>query len=157
MTRGVLLEGLQVVEAHGLLVEDGYVELQGVVVLEPGHVVGRYPEGEGVGLGEHVLAVELLEDPLRGLWRYATIHGPLEEPLPVLLDEALVVLAREGPPELVGLGGGEARHVHGHLVHLVLEQDYAQGPLQGPALQGMVVLPVCALGVAPDELGDPVV
>ena len=65
MALGVLFEGLEVVEAHGLLVEDGHVELERVVVLEPGHVVRGYPEGEGVGLGEHVVAIELVEDFFR--------------------------------------------------------------------------------------------
>ena len=59
---GVLLQRLHWVEAHGLVVHEGDEELQGVVPLEPGGLVGGDSEGVGVGLREHVLAIDLGED-----------------------------------------------------------------------------------------------
>ena len=43
---GVLLQRLHRVEAHGLVVDQGNEELQGMVALEPGGLVGG--DGEGV-------------------------------------------------------------------------------------------------------------
>ena len=157
MAPGVFLQCLGVVEPHGLLVEDGNKELHGIVVLEPGHVVSGHAKGEGVGLGEHVVAVELLEYLLGHVFRDAQIHRPLPEFFPVESNEVLVVSPDKGPAELVGFHGAEAGHVHGHLVYLVLEQDDPQGALQRSPLQGMVIVPGHALATPLDELGDPVV
>ena len=157
MAFGVLLQRLQVVEAHGLLVEDADEELQGVVVLEPGHLVGGYTEGEGVGLGEHVLAGEFLEYLLDDGLGDAAVRRAAEELFPVGLEQVFVVLSAEGASEVVGLPGAEAGDVDGELVDLVLEQDDAQGASQGPLLQGVVEVPGDPVGVAADELGDAVV
>ncbi len=135
----VLLQGFQVVEAHGLLVEKAGVELQGVVVLQPGGMISGDAEGEGVGLGEHVFPVELLKDLLGRLRAHSLGGSPLPELLPVGRDEPLVAAAGEGAPQLVCLAGGEAGDVHRQLVHLVLEEDDPQGAAQGLLLQGVVV------------------
>ena len=59
-------QGVQGVEAHGLIVEERHVVLGGVVVPEPRRLVRQEPEGGGVGLGEaelgegHHLEVDLV-------------------------------------------------------------------------------------------------
>ena len=108
-------------------------------------MVGRDTEGECVGLGEHVVTVELLENPFGGVLRHAQFSGALPELFPVECDEFLVVSADEGPAKLVGLDGAEPGHVHGHLVHLVLKENDPQGPFQGALLQGVVIVPGGAL------------
>ena len=67
-------------------------------------------------------------------------------------DEVLVARLGEGTPDLVGLGGGHARHVHDELDHLLLPDDDAVAPLQGAPLQGVVVLPGRPMPVALHEL-----
>ena len=53
---GVPAQGVQGVEAHGLVVEEPDVVLDRVVVPEPGRLIGQQAEGGGVGLGEAELA-----------------------------------------------------------------------------------------------------
>ena len=60
----------------------------------------------------------------------------------------------EGPPDLIGLGGGHPRHVHDELDHLLLPDDDAVAPLQSTPLQRMVVLPGCTAAVPLHKLGD---
>ena len=154
---GVFLQGLGVIETHGLLIEDGNVKLQWVVILEPGHVVGGCAKGKGMGLREHVVTVELFEDPLCCIFRNAQLSRAIPKLLPVVADHEFIVAPPKGPAHLVSLQSCEAGHVHGYLVHLVLEQDYSQGPLQSPLLQRMVIVPGDTLRAALDELGDTVV
>ena len=139
MPPGVLLECFQVIEAHRLLVEDGHEKLQGVIVFQPGCLVGRHPEGEGVGLREHVLPVELDKDTLRRRLVNALSRRPGHELPAVLFDELRVVLPPEGAAQAVGLAGSEPGHVDGQLVYLVLEQDDPQCALQRPGLLRAIV------------------
>ncbi len=104
---GVFLERFQVVKAHGLLVEDGHEELQRVIALEPGGLVGRHSEGEGVRFREHVLTVELFKYPAGRFLADATLGGPGQEPLPVVFQQFRVVLPPEGPAQAVRIAGGE--------------------------------------------------
>ena len=123
------------------------------MALEPRRLVCGDGEGVGVGLGEHVVAVDLGEDPPRGLLGDAVPQGPLKEPPPVQGDEVLVARLGEGTPDLVGLGGGHPRHVHDELDHLLLPDDDAIASLQGTPLQRVVVLPGRPMPVALHELG----
>ena len=157
VTFGVFLQGFGVIETHGLLIEYGNVKLQWVVILEPGHVVGGCAKGKGMGLREHVVTVELFEDPLCCIFRNAQLGGPVPELRPIVANHEFIVAPPKGPAHLVSLQSCEAGHVDGYLVHLVLEQDYSQGPLQGPLLQRMVIVPGDTLRAALDELGDTVV
>ena len=63
---GVPAQGVQGIEAHGLVVEEGHVVLHRVVVAEPGRLIRQQAEGGGVGLGEAELAEgrDLLEEHL---------------------------------------------------------------------------------------------
>ena len=128
-----------------------------MVVLKPGHVVGRCAKGEGVGLGKHVLSIEFFEYLLGHVSGNAPLTGSLKELFPVKSDQRLVMLTAEGPAELVGLKGSESGYVPRHMVHLILEEDNPQGPLQGPLFQWVVVVPWNALGAPLYELGDTVV
>ena len=125
----ILLEGLKGVEAHRLVVHEGDGELQGVVALQPGRLVCGDCEGVGVGLGEHVVAVDLGEYPLGHIPGNTPALRPFQEPLPVHSDEVLAVGSGEGPPYLIGLGSREPRHVHDELDHLLLPDDDAVAPL----------------------------
>ena len=107
----------------------------------------------GVGLGEHVVAVDLLEYLLRNPFGNPVAPSALQEPPPVLGDEVLAVVSGEGPPDLVGLGGGHPRHVHDELDHLLLPDDDAAAPLKSPPLQRIVVLPGDPAPVPLHELG----
>ena len=131
---GIFLQSFGVVETHGLLVEDGNEKLQRVVILEPGHMVSGCSECEGMGLWEHVVTVELLEYPLGGALRNSKLGGPVTEPLPVVIQHGFIVAFAKGPAELFGLKRRKASHIDCHLVHLVLEQNNAQGTLQRPLL-----------------------
>ena len=84
-------------------------------------MVSGHAEGEGVGLGEHVVAVKLFEYSFGGFLGHAQSVGSVAELFPVEGDEALIVLPDEGAAELVGLNAVEPSHVHGQLVNLVLE------------------------------------
>ena len=148
---GVLLEGLDGVEAHRLVVHQRREELHGVVALQPGRLVRGDGEGVGVGLREHVVAVDLGEYLPGGLFGDAVPGRSLPEPLPVHGDQVLVVGTCERPADLVGLGGGHPGHVHEQLDHLLLPDDDAIPPLQRPLLQGMVVLEGDAVPVALHE------
>ena len=44
----VLFQCFQIVKTHRLLVEDTDEELQRMIVFQPGRLVGRHSEGEGV-------------------------------------------------------------------------------------------------------------
>ena len=156
MTSSILLEGLQVVESHRLLVEDSDEELQRVVIFQPGHVVCRHSEGECVRLWEHVLTVEFLEDFVCDILRHSPLSGFVSELLPELGEECLVVATSEGSTQLVGLQRVESRHFHRHLIHLILVQNDAQGALQSLALQRMVEAPGLALTTS-DELSHAIV
>ena len=90
-------------------------------------------------LREHVEAVELFEDFFRRFFRDAFLRRAGVELPAVPLDEGFIVAAAEGAPEAVGLTGDKTGDVDGQLVDLVLEEDDAQGTLQGALLQGMVV------------------
>ena len=109
---GVLLKRLHRVEAHRLIVDQADEELQGVIALEPGSLVGGDGKGVGVGLGEHVAAVNLGEYLCGNLLRDPVLQGPFQEPLPVGDDQVLTVRPGKGPPDLIGLAGGHPRHVH---------------------------------------------
>ena len=157
VTAGVFLDGLQVVETHRLLVEDADEKFEWVVVLEPRHVVRRRSEGEGMGFWEHVVPVEFFEDaPGYFVW-HTVRRRPLHEVLAVALDQRHIVPAVEGQPKLVGFLSAESCHVHGDAVDLVLEQDDAQGPLQGALLQRVVVVPGNTLSASLDELAHAVI
>ena len=106
---------------------------------QPGGLVGGDPEGEGVGFGKHVEAIEFFEDFFRGFLADTPILGPFKEFTPVLLDEFSVVLSAESTPHEVGLAGGKASDIYRQLVHLVLKQDHAQSTLKCMFLKGMVV------------------
>ena len=112
-----------------------------MVSLQPCSLVGGDGEGVGVGLGEHVVTVDL------GEYLFSHIPGntsdlrPFQEPLPVHGDEVLAVGPCECPAHLIGLGSREPRNVHDELHHLLLPHDDAITPLQSPFLQGVVVLP----------------
>ena len=82
-------------EAHRLVVEEGDEELEGLLALQPGGLVGGDREGVGVRFGEHVVAVDLGEDPPGS---FAVPAGAFQEPLPVGGDEMLPVGSGEGPP-----------------------------------------------------------
>ncbi len=125
-----------------------------MVALQPRGLVGGDGEGVGVGFGEHIVAVQLGEYPAGGVFGHAVALRSLQEPLPVAFDQVRVVGAGEGPAQLIGLGGGEARHVHHQLHHLLLPDDDAVAPLQGALLQRVVVVPRGAVAVALHELGD---
>ena len=79
---GILLERLQGVEAHGLVVHQRDEELQGMVALEPGGLVGRDGEGVRVGLGEHVVPIDLGEYPLRHILWNAVALSPFQGTAP---------------------------------------------------------------------------
>ena len=151
---GILLERLQRVEAHGLVVDERDEELERVVALQPGGLVGGDGEGVGVRLGEHVVAVDLGEDRARRFLGHALAPRPLQEALPLHLDQVLALGASEGAPQFVRLGGGHPRHVHHELHHLLLPDDDAAAPRQGALLQRMVVRPLHPVPVAVDELRD---
>ena len=157
MTAGVFLESLQVVETHRLLVEYAHEKFEGVVVLEPRHVVRGCAKGEGMGLREHVMPVEFFEDAPGYLPRYSIRRRPFHEVLTVALDQGHIVPSVEDQPKLVGFLSAESCHVHGDAVDLVLEQDNAQGPLQGTLLQRVIVVPGYALSAALDELAHAVI
>ena len=124
------------------------------MALEPGGLVGGDGEGVGVGFGEHVVPVDLAEDLRRRILRDAVRRGALEEAPAVHLDQVLGVGLGEGPPDLVGLGGGHARDVHDELDDLLLPDDDPVAPFEGALFQGVVVLPRRAVPVTLDELGD---
>ena len=117
----VLLQGVQVPEPHGLLVEQGHEKLQWMVTAQPGHLVGGEGEGQGVALGEHVVWIELAENGLGGALGYPTRGCTVEEHLAIGCHQRLTVATTEGATHAVGLGGGESAHVHAQLHHLVLE------------------------------------
>ena len=81
-------------------------------------------------------------------------EGSLDELLAVHGDEVVAVGASKGAAHLVGLRRGHAGHVLDELHHLLLPYYDAATPLQGALLQGMVVLPLCAVPVPLHELGD---
>ncbi len=151
---GVFFQRLDRVEPHRLVVDERGEELQGVVTLEPGGLVGGDRERVRVRLREHVAAVDLGEDALSRVRRDAVRLRPFEEPLAMHLDQALAVLTREGAAHLVGLGRRHAGHVHDQLHDLFLPDDDPVAPLQRALLQRMVVLPLGPVAVAVDELRD---
>ena len=104
-----------------------------------------------MGLREHILPVQLGEDAAGGVIRLAPALRSFPEPLPVSLQQVRVVGAGEGAAQLVGLGGGEAGHVHYQLHHLLPPYDDAAAPLQGAFLQRVVVVPGGAVAVALHE------
>ena len=153
---GVLLEGVQVPEPHGLLVEQGDEELQRVVAAQPGHLVGGEGEGQGVAFGKHIVGVELAEDGLGDGFGNAALSGAGQRLTAVGCHHSRPIAATEGAAHPVGLGGGESAHVHAQLHHLILKHDYPQGALQCGLLQGMIVVPGHPLPAA-QELGHAVV
>lgn len=84
-----------------------------MVPLEPRRLVRGDPKGKGVGVGEHIVPVELGEDAPGPFLRNPTRQRPLLELVPVVFEERLLVLPGEEAAELVGLAGAEARHVDG--------------------------------------------
>ena len=150
---GVLLQRLNWVKTHGLVVHQGDEELQGVVPFEPRGLVGGDGEGVGVRLREHVLTVDLAEDLQGHVFRHTVAGSPLQEFALVHGDEVVVVGTGEGSAHLVGLGCGHPRHVLYELHHLLLPDDDAAATLQGPLFQGVVVLPLCPVPVPLHELG----
>ena len=125
-----------------------------MVALEPGGLVCGDGEGVRVGLGEHVVAVDLLEYLPSNLFRNSLLLSALPEPLPVHGEEVLAVGPGEGPPDLVGLGGRHPRHVHDELGHLLLPDDDAAAPLKSSPLQRVVVLPGGPMPVPLHELAS---
>ena len=87
----------------------------------------------------------------------APLNRSTSELLPVDLYQIYVVSAREGATEVVGLSGAEAGDVYSQLVHLVLKEDYPQGPSQRPFFQGVVELPLSPVDVSLDKQADAVV
>lgn len=106
---GVLFQGVQVPEAHGLLVEQSHEELQRMMPPEPGHLVGGEGEGQGMAFGKHVVGVELAEDGLGDGFGYALSGRSGQKLLAVLGDNLVAGTATEGAAHPVGLGGGQRR------------------------------------------------
>ena len=151
-TSRVLLQGLHRVKAHRLVVYQSDEELQRVIALEPRGLVCGDCKGVGVGLREHVVAVDLRENLPGGLLRDAVASRALKEPIPMHGDEVLVVGSGEGAAHFVGLCRGHACHVLDELDDLLLPDDDPVATLQGAGLQQMVVLPLRPVAVALDEL-----
>ena len=53
------------------------------MAFEPCRLVGGDREGVGVGLGEHIVTVDLVEDPVGNISGDAIGERPLQEPAPV--------------------------------------------------------------------------
>ena len=118
---GVLLQGVQVPEPHGLLVEQGNEKLQGIVTAQPSHLVGGEGERQGVPLGKHVVRIEFAENGLGGALGYPALGCAPKEHLAVGRHQGLAIAPSEGTTHPVRLGRGESTHVHAQLHHLVLE------------------------------------
>ena len=88
----------------------------------------------GVGLGEHVMAVDLFEYLLGDVLGNTVGECALQEPTPVHGYEVVVVGSGEGAAYLVGLRGLHARHVGYQLHHLLLPYDDTAASFQGSAL-----------------------
>ena len=125
-----------------------------MVALEPSGLVRGYGEGVGVGLREHVVAVDLGEYLSGDLFRNTVAPGAFQESPPVHGDQSLVVGSCEGAAHLVGFRRRHARHVLDELDDLLLPYDDPVAPLKGASFQRMVVIPLRAVSVPFHELGD---
>ncbi len=141
------------VEAHRLLVQQRAEELGAVVDPQPGRLVGEQPERGRVRLREAEAgeALDLEPDPLGDLGRDPALPGPGDEALVVGADRLLGALAAHRPPQPLGLRGGEARQLHRHLDHLLLEDDRAER-LRQDRLQQRVFVGDLERGVLPQPL-----
>ena len=141
---GVLLDGLLWIEPHGLAVHQGNEELQGVMTLEPRRLVGRYAKGMGVGLGEHVVAVDLFEDLLGNvLSRHAVGEGSSPGTSRLCMATRWSLLGRAKARRISSASEvAHPGHVGYELHHLLLPDDDPAAPFQGPALQRVVVVPL---------------
>ena len=129
MPARVAHQHLQAVKAHWLVIEQRAVELLGIVVAQPGRLVGQQRKGHGMALGkaEGGEAQQAVEDFVGRLLGYAAVlHAAIAEALPVLAHGLGRTPPAHGSSQPLGLTGGVVRRRDGNLQHLVLVQHHAQ-------------------------------
>ena len=157
---GVLEEGGDGVEAHGLVVEEAGVEFGGMVGLEPAGGVGDEGEGNGVGFGESV----------EGKGADGFDDLVLNEEVDVAFGHAVAeffgdgfhafigAFEGHGAAEFVGFGAIETGDDHGHAEDLFLEEGDAEGAGEDGFEGGVDVVDgfasVAAVEVGVDEVAD---
>jgi len=78
------------------------------------------------------VAVELAEDTRGGGFIGASGGCAIAEPWPPVLEDGVLFIGPTmGAPEFFGLGRRKPGNVDGNLIELVLEEDYAEGALEG--------------------------
>ena len=121
------------VEAHRLLVQKRAQELGRVMMAQPRRLVREQPERGRVRLREAEAreADHLVVDPVGELRVDALPLGAGDESLAKRLDRGLAPLAAHRPAQALRLLDAEARERHGHLEHLLLEDDHAERVAEG--------------------------
>ena len=139
---GVADEGGAGVEAHGLAVEEGGVELGGAVDFEPDAGVGDEGEADGVTFWEAVEGegADAFDDAVLdgGIDLFAG-HGGAE--FVEGFGHAFCAAAEaHGAAEFFGFGAVEVGDDHGHFEDLLLEEGDAEGALEDGLEAGVDVV-----------------
>ena len=132
---GVLEEGVDVVEAHGLVVDEAGVEFGGVVDFEPAGGVGDEGEGDGVAFGKAIQGEGANGVDHFFLYVFGDSFGGhvAAEFVGDRLHFVVGAFVGHGAAEFVGFGAGEVGDEHGHAEDLLLEEGDAEGALRGRA------------------------
>ena len=139
---GVLEEGVDVVEAHGLVVDEAGVEFGGVVDFEPAGGVGDESEGDGVAFGEAIQGegANGMGDFFLHFFGDAFGGHVAAEFVGDRLHFVVGAFVGHGAAEFVGFGAGEVGDEHGHAEDLLLEKGDAEGALEDGFENGVDVV-----------------